>query len=165
MNLINLGINDINKSFAYKISPFQNSDRIILSASFRLGKGSKPEIWEKMIQHKKDREGKGHYKFPSAGSVFKNNRNFGRPTGEIIDSLDLKGYIIGGAKIADFHGNIIINTGNAESGEIKKIIDYTIKTVKENTGFILEPEVQFVGDWDKEGERKRGDRRQGNADM
>ena len=148
MNIINLKRNEIKTSFAYKISPFQESDRIILSASFRLEKGFKPDIWEKMVQHKKDRERKGHYKFPSAGSIFKNNRNFGKPTGEIIDSLGLKGYSIGGAKIADFHGNIIINTGDAKSGEIKEIIDYTIKTVKENTGFILEPEVQFVGDWD-----------------
>ncbi len=149
LNIINLGRNEIKTSFAYKISPFQKSDRIILSASFKLKKGIKTDIWEKMVDHKKDREQKGHYKFPSAGSVFKNNRNFGRPTGEIIDSLGLKGYSIGGAKIADFHGNIIINTGDAKSGEIKKIIDYTIKTVKENTGFSLEPEVQLIGDWDR----------------
>ena len=152
MNIISLGRNEIKTSFAYKYSPFQNSDKIILSASFKLEKGIKIDIWEKMLAHKKDREGKGHYKFPSAGSVFKNNRDFGKPTGKIIDSIGLKGYTIGGAKIADFHGNIIINTGNAKSNEIKKIINYTIKTVKENTGFILEPEVQFIGDWDM-GER------------
>ena len=152
MNIVSLETDEIRNSFAYKISPFQKSGKIILSASFKLTKGIKNDIWEKMVRHKKDRENKGHYKFPSAGSVFKNNRDFGRPTGKIIDSLGLKGYSIGGAKIADFHGNIIINSKNAKSSDIKKIIEDTVKTVKEKTGFTIEPEVRFVGDWDQEGE-------------
>ena len=66
-----------------------------------------------MQEHRQDRERKGHFLFPCAGSVFKNNRAFGAPTGVIVDSLGLKGRRIGGAQIAPFHGNIIINTGGA----------------------------------------------------
>lgn len=44
-----------------------------------------------MEEYKRDRKEKGHFLFPCAGSVFKNNRSFGRPTGAIIDSLGLKG--------------------------------------------------------------------------
>ena len=66
-----------------------------------------------MRDHRQDREKKGHFLFPCAGSVFKNNRAFGAPTGQLVDSLGLKGRRIGGAQIAPFHGNIFINTGGA----------------------------------------------------
>lgn len=140
---------DINKSFAYKCSPFQNSSNIILSASFKLEKCEKNTIWNKMENHKRDRECKGHYKYPSAGSVFKNNRAFGNPTGVIIDSLGMKGYSIGDAEIAEFHGNIIVNKGHARSADIRSIIDYTQHEVDKKLGLKLEPEIQFIGDWGK----------------
>jgi UDP-N-acetylmuramate dehydrogenase len=147
LELKTMSSTDIKKDFSYKFSPFQNTDNLILSASFKLEKGDKTEIWEKMDHHKQDRENKGHYEYPCAGSVFKNNRKFGRPTGAIIDSLGLKGYSKGEAKIADFHGNIIINTGNARSEDISAIIEYTKKEVDEKLGYKLETEIQYVGDW------------------
>lgn len=147
LELKKLTINDIDNNFSYKKSPFQNSQNVILSAIFKLKKGNKKEIFSKMNQHKKDRENKGHYKYPSAGSVFKNNRSFGRPTGSIIDSLGLKGYSRGEAEIASFHGNIIVNKGLASSEDIRSIINYTQNTVNKKLGLKLEPEIQFIGDW------------------
>lgn len=47
-----------------------------------------------------ERIDKGHFKFPSAGSVFKNNHAFGAPSGKLIDECGLKGTKIGGAQIA-----------------------------------------------------------------
>lgn len=142
---------DIRNSFSYKKSPFQNSNNIILSASFKLEKGNNKEIMDKMDQNKGDRENKGHFKYPSAGSVFKNNRAFGKPTGAIIDSLGLKGYSRGDAQIADFHGNIIVNKGNARSKDIKHIIDHTRRVTQEKLGLELETEIQFIGEWEKDG--------------
>jgi len=133
--------------FAYKQSPFQKMDCFIVSASFRLKKGDKEEILSNIKKHKEDREKKGHYRFPSAGSAFKNNRDFGKPTGQIIDELGLKSRQIGGAQIAPFHGNIIINTGNARASDIRALVDETALEVKKKTGFILEPEILFVGEW------------------
>jgi len=144
-----LKIKDIQNKFAYKKSPFQNSSKLILSATFKLNKGNKNDILENMELHKKDRENKGHYKYPSAGSVFKNNRTFGKPTGVLIDSLGLKGYSKGEAEIADFHGNIIVNKGKARSEDIRSIIDFTKKTVNEKLGLDLEPEIQFIGEWEE----------------
>ena len=138
---------DISKSFFYKKSPFQNSNYVIISASFKLEREEKKIVWNKMIKNKKDRENKGHYRFASAGSVFKNNREFGRSTGTIIDSLGLKGYSRGEAEIAKFHGNIIVNKGKAISEDIKSIIEYTQKTVDKKLGLKLDPEIQFIGDW------------------
>jgi len=133
--------------FAYKKSPFQKIDCIIINASFKLKKGDKEKMLIKSADYRKDRDKKGHYLFPCAGSAFKNNRNFGKPTGQIIDELGLKGRQIGGAQIAPFHGNIIINTGNASASDIRALMDEIAIKVKEKTGFTLEPEILFVGEW------------------
>jgi len=133
--------------FAYKQSPFQKTDCVIVSASFKLKKGVKEEILNTINKNREDREKKGHYLFPSAGSAFKNNRDFGKPTGQIIDELGLKSRQIGGAQIAPFHGNIIINTGGATANDIRALVDETAVEVKKKTGFTLEPEILFVGEW------------------
>jgi len=138
--------NDVN-GFGYKQSPFQKMNCLILSAAFNLKKGDKTEIAYKMEKNRQDRKKKGHYLFPCAGSVFKNNHDFGKPSGVIIDELGLKGLKRGGAQIALFHGNIIINTGDAKAEDIRYLTDEVALKVKEKTGFSLEPEILFVGDW------------------
>jgi UDP-N-acetylmuramate dehydrogenase len=136
------------EEFAYKKSPFQNRDVIILQARFRLYPRPSAEIRREMEAHRRDREAKGHYRFPSAGSAFKNNRAFGKPTGQIIDELGLRGFSIGGASVAPFHGNIIINTGNATASDIRALMEAVAARVKAALGFSLEPEILFAGDWD-----------------
>lgn len=133
--------------FGYKQSPFQSMDSLILSASFKVNKGDKNKISYVMEKNKTDRKTKGHFLFPSAGSIFKNNHDFGKPTGAIIDELGLKGLKIGGAQVAPFHGNIIINSENASAADIRSLINKITVIVKEKTGFLLEPEVLFAGDW------------------
>ena len=120
---------------------------LILSACFRLRSGDEKEIRREMEKNRLDRQAKGHYRFPCAGSAFRNNRDFGKPTGKIIDELGLKGLRRGGAQIAPFHGNIIINTGGASASDIRGLADEAAAKVKAATGFILEPEILFVGDW------------------
>lgn len=145
----------------YKKSPFQGTHRIIVQAYFNLvrrgmsdkelSSGGMPAVREQIAAECRkyigERISKGHFKYPSAGSVFKNNRAFGAPSGKIIDECGLRGYTVGGAQIAPWHGNFIINTGNAKSSEIRELVDYTIQRVKEKTGFALEPEVIFCGRW------------------
>ena len=133
--------------FDYKKSPFQKTDCLILSACFRLKRGDKGEILNEMEKNRQDRQDKGHYLFPCAGSAFKNNRDFGRHTGQIIDGLGLKGLRLGGAQIAPFHGNIVINTGGASALDIRALMDKVAATVKTETGFTIEPEILFIGDW------------------
>ena len=133
--------------FAYKTSPFQRMDCLILSAGFRLKAGDRNKINLEIKKNQQDRQGKGHYRFPCAGSAFKNNRDFGKPTGQIIDELGLRGLTLGGAQVAPFHGNIIINTGSATSADIRALADEVSARVKTASGFILEPEILFVGEW------------------
>jgi UDP-N-acetylmuramate dehydrogenase len=135
------------EGFAYKKSPFQGRKQFILSAEFNLRTDDKKAIMERMEKNRADRKEKGHYLFPCAGSAFKNNRDFGKPTGQIIDELNLRGHSTGGAQIAPFHGNIVINTGNATASDIRALTDDVAAKVRNATGFTLEPEILFVGDW------------------
>jgi len=135
------------EGFEYKQSPFQKMNCIILSAAFKLIKGDKEKMLLEMDKNREDRNEKGHYNFPCAGSAFKNNRDFGKPSGQIIDELGLKGLQKGGAQIAPFHANIVINTGSAKASDIRSLMSEVALKVKTATGFELEPEILFVGDW------------------
>jgi len=133
--------------FDYKRSPFQTNGAILLQAGFRLKPGTPGNIRKRMREIEEDRRKKGHFDYPSAGSVFKNNRSFGQPTGALLDDLGLKGLCHGGAQIAPFHANIIINTGNATAGDVSFLVSYARETAYKKKGIKLEPEIRFVGDW------------------
>ncbi len=128
----------------YKKSPFTGTGRVVLSAEFIVQKGDKASISQKAAAYIQARKDKGHYKAPCAGSVFKNNRAFGRPTGKIIDELGLKGERRGGAQIAPFHGNIIINAGGASSADVRALVDLCKARAKEKFGIELEEEIVLV---------------------
>ena len=136
------------EEWSYKRSPFQDARRVVLAAGLRLAHGNPAEMKELMQSHRADREHKGHFLHPCAGSIFKNNRAFGAPTGQIIDSLGLKGTRIGGAQVAPFHGNIFINTGDARASEMSALIQLVEREVRSRLGLELEREVILVGDWD-----------------
>lgn len=137
------------KDFDYKKSPFMETKNIILEAVFQLeesaaNKVSKKEIEEKMISFKKEREEKGHYQYPSAGSVFKNNKDFGEPTGKIINNLGLKGLSQGGVMISPLHANIIVNTGKGRAEEVKTLVEIVKEKVFKSYGFSLEREIIYA---------------------
>jgi UDP-N-acetylmuramate dehydrogenase len=133
--------------WGYKRSPFQDTRRVILAAGLRLAPGDRPEMQARMKAHRSDRERKGHFLYPCAGSIFKNDRTFGAPTGQLIDSLGLKGTRVGGAQVAPFHGNIFINTGGARASDMRALIERVENEVRARLGLGLEREVILAGDW------------------
>lgn len=139
------------EEFAYKRSPFQARPVLIVAARFRLQERSAEELRTEMARYRQDREAKGHYRMPSAGSAFKNDYSYGVPTGKIVDELGLRGLQIGGARVADWHGNIIVNTGNAAAADIRALVDEVAARVLKERGLRLESEILFVGDWDSGG--------------
>jgi len=133
--------------FAYKKSPFQGSSTILLSLDLMLQTADHAAIWTRMQEVQDDRRSKGHFEHPSAGSVFKNNRSFGMPSGKILDELGLRGLQRGGAQIAPFHANIIINNGTASAEDVRGLILHAQKIAYEKRNIVLDPEIRLVGDW------------------
>lgn len=144
-NIIELKLN--RDEWAYKKTPFQQNNFIILEAKFKLSSGNSVDLNKKMKEIFRDRTKKGHFKAPCAGSTFKNNRDFGEPSGKIIEDCGFKGMKIGGAAVSDWHGNILINKNNATSRDIWNLIVAVQNGVEEKTGYRLEPEVLRVGRW------------------
>ena len=50
--------------------------------------------------------------------------------------------------MSDWHGNILINAKNASASDINSLLCLVQKKVQEKTGFLLEPEILRVGDWE-----------------
>ena len=133
--------------WAYKKSPYQSGKKFITTATFLLiqkNASDQQQISDECKKYINERVSKGHFKYPSAGSVFKNNHDFGKPSGMIIDEAGLRGLTCGSAKVADFHGNFIINTNNATARDIKTLVQQVQDKVLQKFGFSLEPEIIFV---------------------
>jgi UDP-N-acetylmuramate dehydrogenase len=148
--------------YAYKKSPFQGRDTVILEAAMLLHTGDAARsdhaahgdhaardyaarIAEKTAARRAEREEKGHFRYPSAGSVFKNNRDFGMPSGKIVEELGLRGLRSGGAQIAPWHGNFIVNTSGATANDVQRLIALVQERAMRTFGFALEPEVISIG--------------------
>lgn len=128
-------------TFSYRTSSLKTRDLIILKATLTLKKGSKEESLKIVKDRLERRIASQPLEYPSAGSVFRNPE--GLYAGKLIEDLGLKGYQIGGAKISEKHANFIINTGNATSKDIKKLIKYITNKVKKeyNIDLILEQQI------------------------
>ena len=107
-----------------------------------LKKGDKQEIKEKMEGYAKTRKEKQPLEYPNAGSVFKNLDTIS--AGKLIEDNNLKGYHINDAYISEKHANFIINKGNATSQDIKDLINYIKKTIKEKENIDLELEQEII---------------------
>jgi UDP-N-acetylmuramate dehydrogenase len=134
----------------YKVSPFQNGAGIIVEAKFRTKPADARDVEAVMTANKADREAKGHFRLPCAGSVFKNNHDFGAPSGVLIDRVGLKGLRRGRAVVSEWHANIIVNEGGATATDLRALIGDVKKRVAQTTGLTLEEEVLYVGDWDED---------------
>ena len=84
---------------------------------------------------------------PSCGSAFK--RPPGHYAGALIEQAGLKGFSIGGAQVSVKHAGFIVNTGDASAQDIYDLSRHIIRTVREQTGVTLDPEICFLG-FDKE---------------
>src|SRR5262249_16100174 len=80
---------------------------------------------------------------PNCGSVFTNPP--GDHAGRLIDSVGLKGTILGGAQISAQHANWIVNLRSATAADVVGLIELAQRRVQEATGIVLVPEVKRVG--------------------
>ncbi len=130
-------------ALGYRTSIFKQNGGIILSASFKLSRGDKAEIKAKMDDFLNRRKTKQPLEYGSAGSTFK--RPEGHFAGALIEKNGLKGKTVGGAQVSQKHAGFVINYNNATANDVKRLMEEIKKTVKENDGIELEPEIIFVG--------------------
>jgi UDP-N-acetylmuramate dehydrogenase len=139
------------RAWGYKKSPFQrggsHEDALLLEAAFNVHPSEEAAVAKQCAAYRRAREEKGHFRYPSAGSVFKNDRKLGRPSGAIVEELGLRGRRSGGAQLAPWHGNIIINTGGATSAGIRALVELVKSEARRVLGIELEEEILFPGEW------------------
>jgi UDP-N-acetylmuramate dehydrogenase len=157
--------------FDYRESVFKKKQEIILAAELKVEKGDQATI-QKSIQDNWQYKISHHmFEHPSAGSIFKNiiiektiykkyydkkeskvkilNEEIEVKGGKVsagyfIEKTGLSGYQIGGAKIADFHSNVIINVNNAKAQDVLKLISLMKRKVYQKFKIKLEEEVIIV---------------------
>lgn len=152
-------------NFDYRMSIFKTDNWLVLSAILQLKQGNKEELLNEIEEHKAYRKAKHPIEFPNAGSIFKNCPTdwfkpgvFEQvkshiktdpfavvPTAFLLDQCELKGAIVGGAKISEKHPNFIVNFNNAQAKDILDLIALMKQKVLEKFGVKLQEEVQYLG--------------------
>jgi UDP-N-acetylmuramate dehydrogenase len=131
-------------AFAYRHSRLQEEPLLVLAARFRLEAGHDPElITARTSTNLHSRTSTQPYQQPSCGSVFRNPEP--RKAGQLIESLNLKGYRIGDAEVSKIHANFIVNTGAASAADIDALIRHVQTRVRRDLGLRLQPEVKRLG--------------------
>lgn len=130
--------------FDYRKSVFKSEPLIVLEATLKLKKDNSEEIKSKIAENIKQKQLKQDLSNPSVGCIFRNSIG-NKTAAQLIDSLGLKGYKMGGAKVSDKHANFIINTGKATAEDVVMLISYIKQQVRDEFGIQLQEEVEYVG--------------------
>ena len=123
---------------------------VVLSANFRLAVGDGVVIAaqaEQNLQHRRRTQPVE----PSLGSTFVNPP--GDYAGRLIEAAGLKGANVGGVQVSRQHANFLINPGGvgaARAAEVAMLIRHVQQVVAQQSVVVLAPEVQFVGEWQRE---------------
>ncbi len=131
--------------FGYDDSILHHRRDVVLSATFALQAEPVETLREVIRENLRWRDDRHPdlWLYPSAGSIFQKIEGVG--AGRLIDECGLKGHVHGGAGIFHRHANIIVNLGGATAAEVRFLIDLCQRTVREQLGYELTPEIGFVG--------------------
>lgn len=128
--------------FGYRNSIIKREKIAVTEVEFALSGGLRKEISAKMADFAERRRTKQPLNYPSAGSTFK--RPEGYFAGKLVMDAGLCGAKVGGAQVSEKHCGFIINRGGATTADIRKLMEIVQKTVKEQFGVELEPEVIYL---------------------
>ena len=150
--------------FHYRESVFKrNKDWIVLEASLRLPAGDPAALRSTAEGILKIRNEKYPPTMRCAGSIFKNLilaelpesvraqvperviREGKVPSAYFLELAGAKGMVLGGVRVADYHANLIYNSGNGTAQEVRELIETLKRRVKDRCGLLLEEEVQYLG--------------------
>lgn len=133
--------------FGYDYSVIHDTGDLVLDVTLKLAPTPVAEL-RRVIRENLEWRDQRHpdlWLYPCAGSIFKKIEGIG--AGRLIDECGLKGHIHGAAQIFHKHANIVVNLGGATASEVRTLIDLSRSTVLRETGYDLEPEILFVGEF------------------
>lgn len=153
--------------FEYRQSAFKSGDgenEVITSAKFGFKRGNKEEVKNKTQERIDYRIDRHPLDLPNIGSTFKNvpveqvpvetldqfkdnikNDPFPvLPVAKLLAGLDLKGRVVGGAKISEKHPNFIVNFNNAKAKDVLELIKIAKREVMNRYSIELEPEILIL---------------------
>ena len=131
----------------YRTSIIKTAGYLVLSARITLSRGKEEDIKARTRELSEMRTQKQPLDYPSAGSTFK--RPEGYFAGKLIMDSGLRGYSVGGAMVSEKHCGFVINKGNATAEDVVSIMKHVTEVVQEKYGVTLEPEVKFLGEFDR----------------
>ena len=129
------------QGFVYRSSAFQARQAVILQTRFCLAPGDRDAITARMQELAAKRRASQPLEKPSAGSTFK--RPVGGYAAALIDQAGLKGKGVGHAAVSEKHAGFVVNLGGATAKDVLDTMALVQKTVLEQSGIRLEPEVRI----------------------
>lgn len=149
--------------FGYRTSNFKQSGEIILAAGFEFQPGDKQQLQDKFAEIRAKRAEKYPKDMSCPGSFFMNVffdslpeevkkqipaekiRSGKIAAGYFLEQVGAKDRRVGGAAVADYHGNLIYNAGGATAADVWTLATQLQQEVQSKFGIKLIPEVQLVG--------------------
>jgi UDP-N-acetylmuramate dehydrogenase len=121
------------------------SGSVVTRVKFRLALGDLEASKAQMEADLSYRKRTQPLALPNFGSVFKNPP--GDFAGRLIETVALKGHMIGRAQISPLHANWIVNLGGATAADMVSLMSLAALRVRDAHGVELQPEVQRVGEF------------------
>ena len=117
---------------------------VAASVTVTLQPGDRDTIRAAMRELNARRREKQPLTLPSCGSTFK--RPEGQFAGTLIEQCGLKGARVGGASVSTLHAGFLVNDRQGTAADYLALIAHVQKTVFDQTGVRLEPEVRIIGE-------------------
>ena len=135
-----------NLVFDYRFSSIP-IDSIVIEAKFEALPKNKKLIKEKLKEINNERTLNQPINFRTGGSTFKNTSK--ESAWKLIDKINFRGKVIGGAKVSNLHTNFLINNGKASSLDLELLGEEIRSKVKKKYNINLDWELIRVGQFKK----------------
>ncbi len=157
-------LSNVDCQFRYRESIFKRrKDWVILGATLRLSKITKrTQLRAEADRILQIRNEKYPPSLKCAGSIFKNLllaelpaaareqvpasvvREGKVPSAYFLEQVGAKGMFAGDIRVADYHANLIYNSGEGTAAQVRHLVEVLKSLVLENYGVALEEEVQYI---------------------
>jgi len=116
---------------------------VVVEALFEGAPGDPAAIGAEMDRIAAEREASQPLRSRTGGSTFKNPP--GTKAWQLVDAAGCRGLTVGGAQVSEKHCNFLLNLGTATGADIEALGEEVRRRVKEQSGIMLEWEIQRIG--------------------